>query len=95
MANMSERGLDTPQVKFVLKFFDHLSAGNLDTAFSLLSDTIIYELWPASLAHAPRTKSEYKAFLDTNPDRDVKVPSFRYDRIHVLAALTRIFSSKS
>jgi hypothetical protein len=83
MASTSERGLDTPQVQFVLKFFDHLSARNLDAAFSLLSDTLVYELWPASLAHAPRTKSEYKAFLDTNPDRDVKVPSFQYDRIHV------------
>ncbi|KAF9654397.1 hypothetical protein BDM02DRAFT_133043 [Thelephora ganbajun] len=47
-------------------------ARNLDAAFSLLSETLIYELWPASLAHAPRTKSEYRAFLDTNPDRDVK-----------------------
>ena len=95
MASTSEQDLDTPQVQFVLKFFDHLSARNLDAAFSLLSDTLIYELWPASLAHAPRTKSEYKALLDTNPDREVKVPSFRYDRIYGPAALTRIFSSKS
>ena len=94
MASTPEQSLDTPQVQFVLEFFDHLSARNLDAAFSLLSDTLIYELWPASLAHAPRTKSEYKAFLDTNPDRDVKVPSFRCDRVHVPAALTRVFSSK-
>jgi len=56
----------------VLKFFDHISARNLDAAFSLLSDVLVYELWPASLAHAPRTKAEYKAFLDTSPDREVK-----------------------
>lgn len=74
MASTPEQGLDTPQVQFVLRFFDCLSAGRLDAAFSLLSHSLIYELWPASLAHAPRTKSEYKAFLDTNPDRDVKVP---------------------
>jgi len=72
MASASEQGLDTPQVQFVLKFLDYLSAGNLDAAFSLLSDTLVYELWPASLGHAPRTKAEYRAFLDTNPDRDVK-----------------------
>ena len=74
MASTSERpGLGTPQVQFVLKFFDHLSSRNLDAAFSLLSDNLVYELWPASLAHAPRTKSEYQVLLDTNPDRDVKV----------------------
>lgn len=94
MASTPQQDLDTPQVQFVLKFFDRLSAGNLDAAFSLLSDTLVYELWPASLAHAPRTKTEYKAFLDTNPDREVKVPSFQYDRIHVLGVLTRNFSSK-
>lgn len=76
MATASERGLDTPQVQFVLKFLDHLSARNLDAAFSLLSDSLIYELWPASLAHAPRTKSEYKELLDINPDRDLKVRWF-------------------
>ena len=85
---------DTPQVQFVLKFFDHLSARNLDAAFSLLSDNVVYELWPASLAHAPRTKSEYKVLLDTYPDRDVKVWSLGHDRIHVLAALTGSFSSR-
>lgn len=94
MPGTSDQGLSTPQVQFVLKFFDHISARNLNAAFSLLSDALVYELWPASLAHAPRTKAEYKAFLDTNPDREVKVPSFRYDRIHVRAALTRILSSK-
>ena len=94
MASASQKDLDTPQVQFVLKFFDRISAGNLDAAFSLLSDTLVYELWPASLAHAPRTKPEYKEFLDTNPDREVKVPSFRYDRIRVLVVLTRNFSSK-
>lgn len=94
MASTSGRGLDTPQVQFVLRFLDLLSARNLDAAFSLLSDTLVYELWPASLAHAPRTKSEYKEFLDANPDRDVKVPSFRCDRIHILAALTCTFSSR-
>jgi hypothetical protein len=73
MASPSGQGLDTPQVQFVLKFFDHLSARNLGAAFSLLSETLVYEMWPASLAHSPRTKSEYKALLDTNPDRDVKV----------------------
>jgi len=72
MASPSGQGFDTPQVQFVLKFFDHLSARNLDAAFSLLSAALVYELWPASLAHGPRTKSEYKALLDTNPDRDVK-----------------------
>jgi len=72
VASTSERDLDTPQAQFVLKFLDLLSAKNLDAAFSLLSDTLVYELWPASLAHAPRTKTEYKTFLDTNPDRDVK-----------------------
>ncbi|KAF9786916.1 hypothetical protein BJ322DRAFT_1107010 [Thelephora terrestris] len=72
MASPSGQGLDTPQVQFVLKFFDHLSARNLGAAFSLLSETLVYEMWPASLAHSPRTKSEYKALLDTNPDRDVK-----------------------
>lgn len=82
MASTYQQSLDTPQVQFVLSFFDRLSAGNLDAAFSLLSDTLVYELWPASLAHAPRTKAEYKAFLDTNPDREVKVPSFQNDRIH-------------
>lgn len=81
-------GFDTPQIQLVLKFFDHISARDLDSAFSLLSDSLIYELWPASLAHAPRTKSEYKALLDTNPDRDVKVRPLGYDRIHVLAVLT-------
>lgn len=91
---MSEQGFDTPQVQFVLKFFDHLSVRNLDATFSLLSDTFVYELWPASLAHAPRTKSEYRALLDADPVRDVKVPSFRRDRIHVPAALTCIFSLK-
>lgn len=69
---MSGQDFGTPQVQLVLKFFDHLSARDLEVAFSLLSDTVIYELWPASLGHAPRTKSEYKALLDTNPDRDVK-----------------------
>lgn len=92
---MSQQGLDTPQAQFVLNFLDRLSAGNLDAAFSLLSDALIYELWPASLAHAPRTKAEYKAFLDTNPDRDVKVPSSQHDRVRVLSLLTRIPSSKS
>ena len=94
MASTSERSLDTPQVRFVLRFLDLLSARNFDTAFSLLSDSLVYELWPASLAHAPRTKSEYRAFLYTNPDRDVKVPLFWCDRIYVPAALTRIFSSR-
>lgn len=84
-------GFDTPQVQFVLEFFHHLSTRNLDAAFSLLSNNLVYEQWPASLAHAPRTKSEYKVLLDTNPDRDVKVLSLGYDRIHVLAALTRWF----
>lgn len=75
MASTSEGGgLDTPQVQFVLGFLDLLSARNIDAAFSLLSDTLVYELWPASLAHAPRTKSEYKSLLYTNPDRDLKVP---------------------
>jgi ketosteroid isomerase-like protein len=91
-ANMSKQSFDTPQVQFVLKFFDHLSARDLDAGFSLLSDTVVYELWPASLAHAPRTKSEYKALLDTNPDRDVKVQSLGYNRTHVLSALTGVFS---
>jgi len=95
MASTPEQHPDTPQVQLVLEFFDLLSARNLDAAFSLLSDTLVYELWPASLAHAPRTKSEYKVFLDTNPDRDVKVPSFQCDRIHVPAALTYIPSLKS
>ena len=90
MASATQQGLDTPQVQFVLRFFDCLSARNLDTAFSLLSDTLVYELWPASLAHAPRTKAEYKALLDTNPDRDVKVPSFQDDRIHAFSVLTRL-----
>jgi hypothetical protein len=58
----------------VLRFLDHLSAGNLDAAFSLLSNSLIYELWPASLAHAPRTKAEYRAFLGNNLDQDMKVP---------------------
>lgn len=94
MMSPSGQGFDTPQVQFVLKFFDHLSARNLDAAFSLLSDTLVYELWPASLAHGPRTKSEYKALLDTNPDRDVKVWPLECDRVHVLAVLTGVFSSK-
>ena len=95
MASMSgQLGFDTPQVQFVLKFFDHLSARNIDAAFSLLSDSLVYELWPASLAHAPRTKSEYKVLLDTNPDRDVKVRILGYDWIHVLATLTGCFSSR-
>lgn len=85
---------DTPQVHLVLKFLDHLSARNLDAAFSLLSENLVYELWPASLAHAPRTKSEYKVLLDTNPDRDVKVRPLECDRIHILAALTSGFSSR-
>lgn len=88
MASTSEQGLDTPQVQFVLRFLDHLSSRNLDAAFSLLSDTLVYELWPASLAHAPRTKSEYKAFLETSPDRDLKVPPFRCDRTRLSVALT-------
>lgn len=90
MASVSQQGLDTPQVQFVLEFLDRLSARNLDAAFSLLSDTLIYELWPASLAHAPRTKAEYKTLLDTNPDRDVKVRSFQDDRIHAFSVLTRL-----
>lgn len=72
MTSTSGQVFGTPQAQVVLKFFDHLSARSLDAAFSHLSDSLIYELWPASLAHAPRTKSEYKALLDTNPDRDVK-----------------------
>lgn len=95
MASTSEQGLDTPHVQFVLGFLNHLSARNLDAAFSLLSNTLVYELWPASLTHAPRTKSEYKALLDTNPDRDVKVLLLGRDRIHVLAVLTCAFSSRS
>ena len=90
MASAPQQDLDTPQVQFVLKFFDRISARELDAAFSLLSDSLVYELWPASLAHAPRTKAEYKAFLDTNPDREVKVPSFQDDRIHAFSVLTRI-----
>lgn len=92
MASTSSEGenLDTPQVQFVLRFLDLLSARNIDAAFSLLSDTLVYELWPASLAHAPRTKSEYKSYLYTNPDRDLKVPylniSRGVDRIHLPAA---------
>ena len=92
---MSGQDFGTPQVQLVLKFFDHLSARNLEAAFSLLSDTLTYELWPASLGHAPRTKSGYKALLDINPDRDIKVRSSEYNSIHVLAALTSVFSSKS
>jgi len=88
MASASREGFDTPQVQFVLRFFDRLSARNLDAAFSLLSDSLVYELWPASLAHAPRTKAEYKTLLDTNPDREVKVPLFQDDRIHVSSVLT-------
>lgn len=96
MASTSgQLGFDTPQVQFVLKFFDYLSARDLDAAFSLLSDNLVYELWPASLAHAPRTKSEYKVLLDTNPDRDVKVQSLGHDPIHILAELTGGFSSRS
>lgn len=95
VASMSGQDFGAPQVQLVLKFFDHLSARNLEAAFSLLSETLIYELWPASLGHAPRTKSEYKALLDTNPDRDVKVWLSRYNFTHVLAVLTSVFSSRS